>query len=62
VNAHSKNKERNTALHLSVIGGHAQVVKLFLQMGAEIDAEDGTNSKYTAMHYAAQRNNISWIV
>jgi ankyrin repeat protein len=61
VNIRTKNKERNTALHLSAGGGHVELTKLLLQMGAEIDAEDETN-KYTAMHYAAQKNRLQCLI
>jgi ankyrin repeat protein len=61
VNTLTKNKERNTALHLSSMSGYTHVVKLLLQMGAEIYAEDETN-KYTAMHYAAQWNRVNCLI
>ena len=44
-------------LHLAAEGGRADLVRCLCQYGAAVDAAD--ELKYTALHYAAERNEVA---
>ena len=49
-------KEKETALHIAAWYGHADVVKVLIQNGADVNAVD--DDKQTALHKAAEFNRI----
>ena len=58
----TRNKYRQTPLHLAATGGHIEIVRLLLEKGADINARD---IKGTPLHWAASRGHLEvvrWLV
>ena len=57
VNIQSKNIQ-TTPLHLAAHRGYLDIVKLLLDAGADVNAEEGNYSKSTPLHWAAKEGNL----
>ncbi len=57
--ANIKSKEiQSTPLHLASHRGYLDIVKLLIDAGADVNAEEGNYSKSTALHWAAKEGNL----
>ncbi|MDJ0593943.1 MAG: sigma-70 family RNA polymerase sigma factor [Pleurocapsa sp. MO_226.B13] len=57
VNSQSKNIQ-TTPLHIAAHRGYSDLVKLLLDAGADVNAEEGNYSKSTPLHWAAKEGNL----
>lgn len=57
VNIQSK-KVQTTPLHLAAHRGYLDIVKLLIDAGADVNAQEGNYSKSTTLHWAAKEGNL----
>nr|ALG40994.1 NF-kappa B [Actinia tenebrosa] len=55
---HWQNYNGFTPLHLAVIRGNREIIKMILSVGADVEAKDGTCGR-TPLHLAVENNNLA---